>query len=276
VSRRTFLVGGAVAGAAAVGGLVWGVHEDAIPLPGPIARRLADKGPDGVVPSVPPGRQGVTTRHSNARGQDVAFYTAVPDGYGDGHGLPVCLVLHGASATADSYVGFGFGQFLTDAARRNGKPFVLAGATGRPDGWAPPHPGDDPLGMVHDEIPRWCDDLGFDSSRLVAWGWSLGGRGSLLLAERYPGFVRAVAAFSPAIQTGDDVFTGAASLAGTSIGLWCGKSDGFYDAVRALRDDLPTPPEIAAFDKGAHTRGYWNRITPAAFDFIAAHLATAG
>jgi pimeloyl-ACP methyl ester carboxylesterase len=270
------LIGGVAAGAAALGGLVWGAEEGVLPLPGPIARRLADKGPDGVVPPVPPGRQTVTVRHSAARGRDVSFYTAVPDGYGDGHGLPVCLVLHGASATADSYVGFGFGQFLTDAARRNGRPFVLAGATGRPDGWAPPAGPDDPLAMVHEEIPRWCAELGFDTSRLAAWGWSLGGRGSLLLAEEFPGFVRAVAAFSPAIQVGDDVFAGVGALGGTPIGLWCGRSDGYYGAVRELRGELPRPPAVAAFDKGAHTRGYWNRVTPAAFDFIAANLAPAG
>lgn len=210
-----------------MGGLGWAAGEGVLPLPGPIARRLADTGPDGVIPSVPAGREGVSTRYSRARGH---------------------------------------------AARRNGMPFVLAGATGRPDGWAPPHDGDDPLGMVHDEIPGWCADLGFDTSRLAVWGWSLGGRGSLLLADQRPGFVRAVAAFSPAISVGDAVFDGVAALAGTPIGLWCGKSDGFYDAVRALRDRLPAPAAVAAFDKGAHTRGYWNRITPAAFDYVAGRL----
>lgn len=270
VSRRALITGGI--GVAALGGLAWGAREGVLPLPGPIARRLADQGPDGVIPSVPPGRQTVTTMHSEARGRDVSFYTAVPDGYGDGHGLPVCLVLHGASATADSYVGFGFGQFLTDAARRSGMPFVLAGATGSRYGWAPPTTADDPLAMVRDEIPRWCRDLGFDTSRLAAWGWSLGGRGSLLLAEQNPGFVRAVAAFSPAIETGDAVFDGVDKLAGTRIGLWCGRSDGFYDAVNQLSREVPRVA-VAAFDKGAHTRGYWNRITPAAFDFLAAQLA---
>jgi dienelactone hydrolase len=225
-----------------------------------------------VIPSASPGREAVTTMHSTKRGMDVSFYTAVPDGYGDGRGLPVCLILHGASATADSFTGFGFGRFLTDAVRRGAAPFVLAGATGNAGGWAPPHGTDDPLGMVRDEIPAWCGALGFDTSRLVAWGWSMGGRGSLLLAESDPAFVRAVAAFSPAVQTGDDVFAGAQRLT-MPIGLWCGESDGFYDSVRDLEHALPKADVTAAYAKGAHTRGYWNRVTPAAFDFIAAHLA---
>jgi hypothetical protein len=269
ISRRA-LFGGA--SAAVVGGFVWGAHSGAIPLPASISRRVADQGPDGVIPSAPPGLEGVVTMRSAARERDVSFYTAVPAGYSDGKGLPVCLILHGASATADDFTAFGFGRYLTDAVRRGAAPFVLAGATGNPGGWAPPHGNDDPLKMVHDEIPAWCADRGFDTSRRVAWGWSMGGRGSLLLAESDPGFVRAVAAFSPAIATGDEVFAGAGRLGGTPIGLWCGESDGFYDAVRDLERTLPTADVTAAYAKGAHTRGYWNRVTPAAFDFIAARL----
>ena len=71
---------------------------------------------------------------------------------------------------------------------------------------------------------------------------------------------------------GDEVFAGASRIGPTPVALWCGESDGFYNDVRALQAALPQPV-TAAYDKGAHTRGYWNRVTPAAFDFIAAHLA---
>jgi S-formylglutathione hydrolase FrmB len=108
---------------------------------------------------------------------------------------------------------------------------------------------------------------------MVAWGWSLGGYGALLLAEDHPGFVRAVAAFSPAVQRGDAVFAGAPALRGTPVGLWCGRSDGFYRDVRALQSALPELPAVAAYDKGAHTRKYWNRVTPAAFDLLATYVA---
>jgi S-formylglutathione hydrolase FrmB len=103
----------------------------------------------------------------------------------------------------------------------------------------------------------------------VAWGWSLGGRGVLRLAEENPGRLRAVAAFSPAIAEGDAVFAGTSGLAGTDVALWCGESDGFYDAVRALDRKIHA---TTAYARGAHTRGYWNRVTPAAFAYLAGKL----
>jgi hypothetical protein len=48
---RRALLGGAVA--AGVGGLAWAARENALPLPAPVARRLADHGPDGVIPDAP-------------------------------------------------------------------------------------------------------------------------------------------------------------------------------------------------------------------------------
>jgi pimeloyl-ACP methyl ester carboxylesterase len=231
-----------------------------------------DRGPDGVIPSEPPGDERVENRRSAARGKDVAFYTAVPADHGDGRGLPVCLVLHGASATADDFPGFGLGRFLSAAVAAGAPPFVLAGATGDRLAWRP-GPSDNPQRMVREEIPAWCAERGFDADRVAAWGWSMGGYGSLLLAEAFPGWLRAVAAFSPAVRDGDDVVAGAQRLAGTPVGLWCGRSDDFYDDVRALERALPERPAAGGYDKGGHTRGYWNRITPAAFAFVAAALA---
>ncbi|MCA1843306.1 MAG: esterase, partial [Actinobacteria bacterium] len=184
IPRRTFLAGG-VAGVLGAGGLL---GAGAVWVGG---RRAVDDGP-GPIPDAPPGDERVERRHSEVRGRDVDFYTAVPADHGDGRGLPVCLILHGASATAADYPRFGFGRFLTDAVRRGAAPFVLAGATGSPRGWEPVG-GDDPMRMVFEELPRWCADRGFDTARQSAWGWSLGGYGVLRLAEVHAGFVRAVA-----------------------------------------------------------------------------------
>ena len=41
------------------------------------------------------------------------------------------------------------------------------------------------------------------------------------------------------------------------------------DTVRALGRRTQA---TAAYAKGAHTRGYWNRVTPAAFAWLAARL----
>jgi pimeloyl-ACP methyl ester carboxylesterase len=253
--RRFLLAGGAVAGAAvAVAGY---------------RGRLA--GPDPTIPDVPTGDERLDRRRSDARGKAVDFYTAVPAGYGAGRGLPVCLVLHGASKTAADFASLGLGRFLTDAVRRGAPPFVLAGASGGRLSWRPAG-GDDPQRMVREEIPAWCDERGFHPWRRVVWGWSMGGYGSLLLAEAYPGFVRAVAAFSPAVTEGDDVFTSTGLLRDLPVGLWCGRQDGLYPSVRKLATTLPQPPAAGSYAPGRHNFGYWSRCIPAAFEFLAARL----
>jgi hypothetical protein len=256
--RRTLITGGAAiaATAAAIGGGQYAYGRvNAVP-----AR-----------PTGPGGDERLERRKSAARGKTVDFYTAVPAGHGDGKGLPVCLVLHGGSKTAADYQALGFGGFLTDAVRAGAPPFVLAGATGGLLSWRPTV-GDDPQAMVHQEIPAWCAERGFDTTRLAAWGWSMGGYGSLLLTETYPGFLRAVAAFSPAVSPGDDVFAQVDKLAGLPIGLWCGRVDGLLDNVQALEKALPQPPAIGGYALGRHNFGYWSTLIPTAFAFLATAL----
>ena len=80
--------------------------------------------------------------YSHARGQKVDLFTAVPHGHGDGAGLPVCLILHGVTATPSDYQGFGLGRFLTAAVsgarRRSCWPAPTAAcSTGSPTRRAP-------------------------------------------------------------------------------------------------------------------------------------------
>lgn len=255
--RRTLLTATAVAASAAFG--AW-VYESGRPEVTPLA-----------VPSVPPGPERCELRYSKARGTTVDFYTAVPAGHGDGSGLPVCLVLHGGSKRPADFERLGLGRFLTDAVSRGAPPFVLAGATGDRLAWQP-GAGDDPQRMVHEELPAWCAARGFDTRRLAAWGWSMGGYGSLLLAEAFPGFVRAVAAFSPAVVPGDGVFRDARRLSGTPVGLWCGRGDPLFANVRALRRALPDEPLAGTFGPGEHNFVYWSTAIPDAFAFLAARL----
>lgn len=269
VSRRALVVG---AGATALlGAAALATRSGAVPLPGALRRRMMDQGPGGVIPDVP---QHVTLeqRTSAARGRTVGFYTAVPDGFGDGTGLPVCLVLHGASATTADFEQFGLGRFLTAAVRAGTAPFALAGADGGRTYWLGDGAGDDPQRLLTDELPAWCRERGFDTSRLAAYGWSMGGFGSLFAAATRPGWLRGVAALSPAVAPGDEVFARAHAIIGEEIGLWCGRADPLYDNVRAFAAMIPGGPAIAAYAPGAHTRGYWNRITPEAFTFIADRL----
>jgi Putative esterase len=286
--RRTFLAGTAAAAAGAAGAL-WVRQSDparawlrdtaparawsgASSSAGAWVRDTLTGGdPPPVVPSAPPGAQRVTKRRSAARGTTVDVYTAVPAGYGDGRGLPVCLILHGGAKRPPDYPLMGLGGFLTDAIRRGTPPFVLAGATGGLLGWQP-NGADDPQRMLHDEMPAWCAADGFDATRVAAWGWSLGGYGALLLAESFPGFLRAAAVFSPAVSPGDPVFTGAGRLAGTPVGLWCGLDDPLALDVRSLQQTLPAPPAAGGYGPGRHNFSYWSTLIPAAFDFIGAAL----
>jgi hypothetical protein len=233
--------------------------------------RVAEQPALPVVPAAPLGDERVERRESAARGRSVDFYTAVPAGHGDGRGLPVCLVLHGGSKTTVDFPALGFGRFLTDAVHRGAAPFVLAGATGDRLAWRPSG-ADDPQRMVREEIPRWCADRGFDTTRMAAWGWSMGGYGALLLAQTFPGMVRCVAAFSPAVAPGDAVFARVDLLRGTPVGLWCGRDDGLYDNVRALHRALPTAPAAGGYRDGDHNFAYWSTVVPAAFDFLSSAL----
>jgi hypothetical protein len=272
-SRRRFVLGTA-AGVVAVAGLgAAGVAAGVVPVPGRIRRWFQDTGEDGVIPDAPAGRVTLEVRTSQARHREVGFFTAVPSGHGDGSGLPICLVLHGASATTADYQRFGFPQFLSAAVAAGVPPFVLAGADGGRSRWMGDGAGDDPQGMLLDEIPGWCADRGFDTSRLAAYGWSMGGYGSLLAAIRNPGRLLGVAALSPAVGDGDEVMTRAGELDPGRTAIWCGTADDLYDDVRELASRIPGGPAIAAYAPGAHTRGYWNRITPDAFAFVGRALA---
>ena len=65
-----------------------------------------------------------------------------------------------------------------------------------------------------------------------------------------------------------DVWAGAARLAGTEVGLWCGTADPLLDRVQRFAATLDPPPAVTEWAKGDHTRGYWDRITPAALAFV--------
>src|SRR5271166_3831588 len=71
------------------------------------------------------------------------------------------------------------------------------------DGYWNPHPGDNPMAMVIDELIPRCQRLGLGRppQRIATLGISMGGYGALLFAEKYPKLIAAVAAISPAIWT---------------------------------------------------------------------------
>lgn len=260
------MAAGGLAGVAALGGAAYAVAPARVD-------RLLGLEAEPFIPTAPEGLVRLETVFSKARGQDVDLFTCVPEGHGDGEGLPVVVVLHGSSARAEDFRGFGLPRFLTQAVRDGAEPFVLAGADGGLSGWEPNlSSSDDPQAMVVEEMPAWMNQRGFDGRRRGLWGWSMGGYGALRLAEGFGGWARAVAAFSPAVSSGDAVFADVDALSGLPLGVWCGTEDSFYDAVRELVTRLPQAPEVAGFSAGRHTRVFWNDQTLAAFDLLASHL----
>ena len=268
-TRRGFLIaGGATVSVAALGGLA--VATGIVEVPNRVSRLWQGSGPTDTVPAAAVGEVSLTTRFSQTRGRDVGFFTAVPAGFGDGAGLPVCLVLHGASATTADYERFGLPQFLTVAVESGVPPFVLAGADGGRTRWEGGG-NDDPQAMLRDELPAWCDELGFDASRMAAHGWSMGGYGSLLLAASHPGWLASVAVLSPAVG-GGLLANRVDQLDGERVAMWCGTEDSVFDEVEALADEIDGGPAVRGFGPGRHTRGYWNTVTPDAFAFIGESL----
>jgi enterochelin esterase-like enzyme len=144
--------------------------------------------------------------------------------------------------------------------------------------------------LVQEFVPFLISKLG--PLPLALHGYSMGGYGALLAAERGANatgtnFFKGVAASSPALWTaagetapgafdgaGDfyshDVFTEVAALRSLSVRLDCGTLDPFYQATHQL-SQLMTWPHVAVFRPwAAHTAGFWRSVAPAQMRFLGA------
>ncbi len=150
--------------------------------------------------------------------------------------------------------------------------------------------------VVNELIPR-CQRMGLGRSprRIGVMGISMGGYGALLLAEKHPSLVAAVAAISPAIWTSydqaraanagayasaaafaaDDVITHAAALTGRPVRVASGHSDPFAPGVRALASALP-PDAVVDLGKGCHDGSFFISQEPPSLSFLARHIVLLG
>ena len=268
-------------------------------LPGKGELDQLDGACDGPAPDLTsyaaPGPQYSGTFYSAARRTTVGYTVGYPPGHRPGDKLPLVVALHGFGGShLDALPGLTpAGAVALRAAGAPLAPVALLTVDGGGGYWNP-HPGDNPQAMLADELIPWCQrrGLGTGPRQVGVLGISMGGYGALLLAEKYPQLVGAVAAISPAVWTSypqaraanagafasaadftaDDVISHAADLALVPVRVAAGVDDPFYPGVRALAGALPKAAEVY-FGAGCHTSSFFQAQEPPALAFLAAHLA---
>jgi len=162
---------------------------------------------------------------------------------------------------------------------------AVAAVDGGPDSyWHRRADGSDALAMLLREfVPLVRARVGPLPQALM--GWSMGGYGALLAAERASGQFQAVSVASPALWLtpgatapgafdspadfyANDVFTGVDALPAMTVAVFCGTGDLFYPATRHLVS-LMDFPHLARFGPGVHGPAYWRRVAPAQLRAIA-------
>ena len=273
MTRRTLLVGGA--------GLV--VAGGAASVSPRVFRRVtrAYRGGSVAVPSGSVPVRSMTWR-SAARRQDVQVRIIVPPSLSLGGPVPVCMWLHGRGDRAATVVeDLKVANFLSQAVAGGVAPFVIVAADGGEGYWHQRRSGDDPEAMVVEELPRVLEREGIVAGRWAIAGWSMGGYGSLLLAERHQRFM-AVAASSPAVwfrasDTRPGAFDSAEDFAAHDVlasldklphqvRIDCGLQDPFASTASAMLKRVPGMH--GGLVEGAHTMRFWRSVLPAQLAFL--------
>ena len=205
-------------------------------------------------------------------------------------GDPLALIFHGLGGSHSSaFAHFDIQSVQTRLAHATPpRPIALAAVDGGDGYWHPRADGDDSQGMVVDEFLPLLRRTGISTEAVGALGWSMGGYGSLLLAETYPTLIRNVAAMGPAIwqSYGDSrnanpdafdseedwnahsVMARIGALDQVQVRVACGLSDPFVPASRQLATLLPSGDVLIA--PGGHDNSFWIAHIPALLAFLAA------
>jgi pimeloyl-ACP methyl ester carboxylesterase len=122
----------------------------------------------------------------------------------------------------------------------------------------------------------------------------MGGYGAVLLAEKQPRLISAVAAISPAVWTtysqarsanagafasapdfaSDDVITHASALNGIPVRIASGTDDPFHPGVVALADAMPKSA-VVEITAGCHDHSFFSSQQHQSLAFLGRHLTSA-
>lgn len=247
------------------------------------------------VASSTPGRQLSGSFYSRARNKIVGYTIAYPPGYNSGQPLPLIVTLHGYGGNhINALEGPTPAQALAFQVDGHPLPPMAMVTVDGGGGYWNPHPGDDPMSMVIDELIPMCQHLGLGRppQRIGTIGISMGGYGAILLAERFPRLITAVTAISPAIWTtynqarganagayataedfaDDDAVTHAGALGQAAVRVAIGDDDPFHPGVVALARALPEHA-VVVYAPGCHTSPFFRSQQPPSLQFLGQHLA---
>ncbi|WP_460348919.1 alpha/beta hydrolase [Actinoallomurus acanthiterrae] len=271
LTRRSVLITGigGIAALAGVGTAYGLVEEDVLPGRYRLAPYLGKCGTMPPLPKVAPGA--VQQVRFSANGGTARVVIGYPAGVTKN--LPVVVLLHGSDGDARTpFDVYGIQYFLADAVRRGAAPFAVAAI----DAWADAQWRPAPV-ITRDLLP-FLRDHGLPTSRIGLLGWSIGGRGALLLASSLGADrVAAVAAASPALTRSDDAAP-APALAGVPASLTCGRDDPFAAPTRDLLARLRRAGRAevtGGIHAGCHDAAFRRRMLPDQVAFLARHLSRA-
>ncbi|MCR3749822.1 alpha/beta hydrolase [Lentzea californiensis] len=231
--------------------------------------------------------------YSAARHREVTLAFYLPAG-ANTRGLPMSILLHGLHGDARHAAVGNLTEVLAAAVAKGSVPaFGFVAVDGGDNYWHENVPGDDPMAMLLDEVPRWLKERGYGEPFAVT-GVSMGGFGSLLYARRRAERgdpVAAAAAISPGLITtwpemakrrafknerewaSLDPLRHLKSTGPTALGVWIGDRDRFIEGTRRFIRDVR--PEASAVKGGGHDDGLYRKVTPDVVQFLAKYAKRA-
>jgi predicted peptidase len=229
--------------------------------------------------------------YSRYRRRTVGYTVGYPDGASTDARIPFAIYMHGYRGDHTNAVpGHSPGGAASLASDIRHMAIVTVDGG---QGYWHPHPGDDPMRMVVNElIPMMrARGLGLGVREIAVMGTSMGGYGAIIFAEHYRGSFASVGAISPAIfdsfawahyvnpgafwSAKDfatyDAISHAGSLSGTPLRVASGEDDPFHPWVEDFARVVPAPGQVV-FPPGAHTAAFFNSQIEPAVRFVASHF----